>query len=767
MLPLRAGMKVPVQRDWPELATADPRTIWEWFGFGGLYVGNNLGVATGSASNLWVLDVDLGHGEEAGRSIGALIAQHGADLTRTRMVVTPSGGRHYWFSWPAVVPDEHGERPTWRNINATAATALGAGIDVRAEGGQVAVWPSILADGSEYQQGEGDLFPVPVWLAERTQYVEKAARGEAVSKVDLDAATQDRAGRYALQALNGVVAELRELTASATSDGQGYQGAPWNATSFAKACRILELANADWSGFTVAEGFDLFFTEAPRDAGFTDDTVATVWKSAERTVGDKPATLPASTLDLNPDGTMFGTRTVVMDRGTGSPASVTVNDHDGLPLFTDRGVLLPTNVAQRLDQDDLAIGVDEVTWIYESGVWRRSPDAIVQRAARLLGNTWKHQYLATITDSVFHVLGLPRLGDLSRFDLINTRSGMIDWTATPPRLLPHEKGLRSTIQLPVEWDPAATCPVFDRWVDQVVPGGADRLWEVIGYMVAPGNSLQRAILLLGSGNNGKGTLIRMLQSLIGKHNTSAVTLQSMSDKSYSVADLYGKQANLAGDLDAKYLRDTGMFKMLTGGDVVEARRIYRDPFEFTCHATPLFSANEVWRSGDNTKGYRRRWVIVPMTQDVSRFPALNEADLVAELPGILVKAVTALQRLMVTREFTETAETEAVREEFDTASDVTRTWLAEDDAITVNSPGSEDRANWTYRSHLYARFSRWAQANGHAAPPASGKFYRHLIGLGYLPLMRNAPAAQGGGRGFLGLVVNATADGFERNTFTG
>ena len=74
------------------------------------------------------------------------------DLTAVR---TPRGGRHFYFSYP--------EGVTIRN----SAGRLGAGLDVRGEGGYVIVPPSVNADGIAYRwepEQWGVLYPPPDFM---------------------------------------------------------------------------------------------------------------------------------------------------------------------------------------------------------------------------------------------------------------------------------------------------------------------------------------------------------------------------------------------------------------------------------------------------------------------------------------------------------------------------------------------------------------------------------------------------------------------------
>ena len=100
------------------------------------------------------------------------------------------------------------------------------------------------------------------------------------------------------------------------------------------------------------------------------------------------------------------------------------------------------------------------------------------------------------------------------------------------------------------------------------------IWELIGYTLYSGNPLHVAILLYGKGRNGKGTLIRVLKALLGDRNCSAVGLHELAENRFRAATLYGKLANLAGDLDSKWLENTAHFKTITGEDGIQGEHKY-------------------------------------------------------------------------------------------------------------------------------------------------------------------------------------------------
>ena len=96
----------------------------------------NIGIATGTISNLFVLDIDTG-GEKTGfDSLSTLETKHGS-LPATPRVRTGSGGEHFYF-WC--------DDPEMRN----SAGKIGQNIDVRANGGYVVAPPSTHISGNIY-----------------------------------------------------------------------------------------------------------------------------------------------------------------------------------------------------------------------------------------------------------------------------------------------------------------------------------------------------------------------------------------------------------------------------------------------------------------------------------------------------------------------------------------------------------------------------------------------------------------------------------------
>jgi putative DNA primase/helicase len=105
-------------------ATTDHAVIQQWWC---QYTNALIGMPTGVASGLFVLDVDMPYGPA---SLKELERKYGP-LPATVMQKTPSGGRHLFFKHP-------GKGSKIKN----SAGKLGPGLDIRGDGGYVILAPS-------------------------------------------------------------------------------------------------------------------------------------------------------------------------------------------------------------------------------------------------------------------------------------------------------------------------------------------------------------------------------------------------------------------------------------------------------------------------------------------------------------------------------------------------------------------------------------------------------------------------------------------------
>lgn len=155
--PLRPASKLPLLREWQHRATTDAATVAEWWG---RWPGAGVGIATGTGSDVVVIDVDPRHGGDD--SLADLDLERGP-LPLTWRCLTAGGGLHlYWHHPGGHVPSRAGVWP---------------GVDVRADGGYVVAPPTELEGGGAYhwECGHG---PHKIALADMPSCLLAALRAE-------------------------------------------------------------------------------------------------------------------------------------------------------------------------------------------------------------------------------------------------------------------------------------------------------------------------------------------------------------------------------------------------------------------------------------------------------------------------------------------------------------------------------------------------------------------------------------------------------------
>jgi Bifunctional DNA primase/polymerase, N-terminal len=223
VLPISPTSKKPILKNWPVLATIDHGVIDQWWSPGGDFPGCKVGIATGVESGIWVLDIDA---REA-NGFATLIDRYGiTERPPTFIVRTPSGGEHWYFSYPS-----DGREIVTRGYVAGQRSRLGPGLDTRGYHGQVLA-PYQFSGMGKYAVIR-NIWPIPAprWLedmVERKHYERSLSAlppglviNGALGQAALDAtaarlAMQCRPGRN--QALNDAALALGGLAAYGVLD---------------------------------------------------------------------------------------------------------------------------------------------------------------------------------------------------------------------------------------------------------------------------------------------------------------------------------------------------------------------------------------------------------------------------------------------------------------------------------------------------------------------------------------------------------------------
>ena len=282
----------------------------------------------------------------------------------------------------------------------------------------------------------------------------------------------------------------------------------------------------------------------------------------------------------------------------------------------------------------------------------------------------------------------PLLWERLPLDIVNVANGLLD--VTTGELKPHSPAFLSPAQLPVVFNASAKCPAREKFVVDVFPKDAQELaWDIPAWLMTPDTSIQRAILLVGEGANGKSVYLAALRAFLGRSNVASETLHRLESNRFAVAQLVGKLANICPDLPSASLAGSSVFKLITGGDCITGEHKFKQPFSFIPFPRLVFSANHLPRSADASHAYFRRWIILPFertfdpSEQIPREVLDTQLAAPSELSGLLNKALGAVAAIRTRGRLHEPESVCGAGQEFVRLTDPVAAWL---NSITIQSP---------------------------------------------------------------------------------
>ena len=292
-----------------------------------------------------------------------------------------------------------------------------------------------------------------------------------------------------------------------------------------------------------------------------------------------------------------------------------------------------------------------------------------------------HQFKEEMYKQFVSEANMPTPERTAGITLINLQNGTFEISGNGQTLREQRREDFLKYQLPFEYDPSTRCPLFDKYLQRVLPDADCRkvLAEYMGYIFTTGLKLEKAAILYGSGANGKSVFFEVVNALIGPDNICSYSLQNLTKyDSYQRAELSNKLLNYASEINGKL--EASIFKQLVSGEPVEARQIYGRPFVMREYGKLMFNCNELPKEVENTNAFFRRFLIIPFDQIIpenEQDPELAAKIIRDELSGVFNWMLEGLGRLLQQRTFTRSTMIREQVEDFRRESDSVAMFLDE------------------------------------------------------------------------------------------
>lgn len=540
-------------------ASAEETQIKKWWK---AHPDAGIGVATGMASGIVVLDIDLDK-PGAEQNLEKIIHDKGM-FPQTVAAKSGGGGLHFYFKHP-----NNGKKV------ANAQKLLGlAGIDVRGDGGYIVVPPTMHASGNRYEWGDDQSpFDTTPDMCPEYIYNDRAA-GRAAQRFNYTGEIADGERNTTLTSVAGL---LRSL-------GLGID----------EITLVLKQQNATRCNPPLSD------TEVETIAHYITEYPPAINRTNTRTgrIGLEEL------LSFERSDVGFGQMLAFALLG-----KVKYNHTQGKWLLWQDHFWKPDGV------EEITLKTIDVTMMF-----RESVELITDEDERDRGLKYSQliQNKPRIEAGLSIARAQPSIATVHTdwdkgLDVIAVENGVIELKTGELRDGKPEDLI--SYHVPLNYDPKTDCPLWKKFLSEVFDGNAEVIEFVrraVGYSLTGQITEQCLFLLVGKGANGKSTFLDTLHEILGIYSYSAPfstferTQNSGSQQTNDIASLAGKRLVSASEPNEGVTLSESRIKSLTGGEHISARFLHQEFFEFKPTFKIWLGVNHLPRVLDDSDGFWRR-----------------------------------------------------------------------------------------------------------------------------------------------------------------
>lgn len=562
--------KHPRIKEWEKNSSSDPSQIAEWWK---KWPDANIGVQTGEKSGIICIDIDPRHGGDD--SFSEMESELGK-LPDNVIQLTGGGGRHYILKCPSE--------------KISNAADIEPGVDARGENGYFIVDPSNHVSGGRYQ-----------WEISSTPF-------------------DNKPGEVPREWIDRIRARTRKQDGPAFEVAKTISEGGRNHYLFKQACSLRA------RGYTEPEILALIQVSNQQRCSppISDDEVQKVVESAGKyEIGPSPVLI--DDIPLEDCGRQSKAKFNYINplESPETRKRYSYNDLGNGFLFADtfQGICRYSPEAKEWYQ-------------YNGKFWERDAGSLKARllaknlSKYLVSLIWEIQDQEMQGPFKTHVTKLYRSGERdimlreaqpeypiyrSELDndvrLLNLKNGTLNLDTM--EFKDHDPEDMLSKIAGAEYDPDAKCPRWEEFILEIMSGDSDKarfLQKVLGYTLLGTGHEECLFILYGqTTRNGKGTLLSTIMRVFGDYarNIQPETLaQKFNNNSRApsedLARLQGARFVNASEPKKGMKLDEALVKQLTGGDVLTARFLHENSFEFTPQFTIFINTNHLPSVTDDT-----------------------------------------------------------------------------------------------------------------------------------------------------------------------
>ena len=322
--------------------------------------------------------------------------------------------------------------------------------------------------------------------------------------------------------------------------------------------------------------------------------------------------------------------------------------------------------------------------------------------------------------------------ELNRHAVMNFNNGTLE---LEPKIVfrDHKPDDYCTYCLPYPYDPDAKSDLWKNFIESVTDYDDKKislLQEWFGYGMFRDCSMQKALALIGEGQNGKSILVNALKDVYGSSNVSSVSMSDLTKDFHSI-DLKYSMWNIASETRSDVTGAEEKFKKVVVGETIRDSYKGKDVTDFDPKAKWVLNCNNLLISKtDQSDGWIRRFCLCEFKLkfcDNPQKPNERKADKSLQeklkdpyqLSAIFNWALEGYEILKSTKQFSEPDDQRETTEVFVEATNPIVAWAKEFD---IDACANQSITN----DDLYRNYAAWCDECRHKAM-AKTQFSRRVV----------------------------------------
>ena len=318
----------------------------------------------------------------------------------------------------------------------------------------------------------------------------------------------------------------------------------------------------------------------------------------------------------------------------------------------------------------------------------------------------------------------PQPEDPPASEIIAFRNGFLHWPTR--RLLPATDRLFVTSALEFDYTANAGAPtdwlrfLHGLWPED--PESITALADMFGYLLTDDTSQQKMFMLIGPPRSGKGTILRVLESLVGYPNRVSPSLASLGTQ-FGLQPLIGKRlamisdARLSGRADQQPIVENLL--RISGEDALSIDRKNIAAWTGKLPTRFVLASNELPAFSDASAALANRFMMFKFTESfLGREDMGLTGRLLKELPSIVLWALDGLERLQERGYLIRPQSAQELAEDLIEQTSPMRSFVA--DKCVIGAVQQCDR------DELFKAWKAWCEDQGRDHPGTKVGFGRQL-----------------------------------------